>query len=246
MRVIALWTVKGGVGKTTAAVNLAHCAAGRGLRTLLWDLDPQGSASFSLRVRSRLKGGARALVRKGAGLEPLLRLTDYPNLELLPADFSNRNLDLELEARKQPRRRLAAKLEPLAARFDLALLDCPPSVSLVSEAVVYAADALLVPVVPSTLSLRSLDQVRTLAERRSDLPVLPFLSMVDRRRRLHREMSERFATGEAGFLRAQVPNSSLAERMGVERAPITATAPSSPVARAFAALWQEVADRMGL
>ena len=67
MRVIALWTIKGGVGKTTAAVQPRPLAASRGLRTLLWDLDPQGAASFALRVRARVKGGARALVRQGRG-----------------------------------------------------------------------------------------------------------------------------------------------------------------------------------
>jgi chromosome partitioning protein len=103
-----------------------------------------------------------------------------------------------------------------------------------------------VPVVPTTLSLRSLAQVRDFARRRRELPVLPFLSMVDRRKREHRELSERAAAGERGFLAAQIPASTVAERMGLERAPITATAPSSPPARAYAALWREVAARLGL
>lgn len=246
MRVIAVWTIKGGVGKTTAAVHLGHVAASHGLRTLLWDLDPQGAASFALRLRARVKGGAGALVRKGTGLEPLIRPTDYPNLDLLPADFTNRNLDLELDARKRPRRRLAAKLAPLEDRFDVTLLDCPPSVSLVSEGVVRAAHALLVPVLPTTLSLRSLEQVTRFVQDLDGPPVLPFLAMVDRRKREHREVVERVEAGGEGFLLAQIPASAVVERMGLERAPVTATHPASAPARAFVALWDEVARRVGL
>lgn len=246
MRVIAVWTIKGGVGKTTAAVHLGHVAASRGLRTLLWDLDPQGAASFALRLRARVKGGAGALVRKGTGLEPLIRATDYPNLDLLPADFTNRNLDLELDARKRPRRRLAAKLAPLEDRYDAVILDCPPSVSLVSEGVVRAAHAVLVPVLPTALSLRSLEQAARFARDLGGPPVLPFLAMVDRRKREHREVAARVEAGEGTFLAAQIPASTVVERMGLERAPVTATHPASAPARAFVALWDEVAERLGL
>ena len=118
--------------------------------------------------------------------------------------------------------------------------------SLVSESVLAAADALLVPVVPTVLALRTLDQVLELAGGHRALQVLPFLSMVDRRKREHREVCERVAAGEGGFLSAAIPAAALVERMGQERAPVTVTAPSSPAALAFAQLWREVAARLGL
>jgi cellulose biosynthesis protein BcsQ len=248
MKTLALWTIKGGVGKTAAAVHLAHVAGRNGARTLLWDLDPQGAASFYLRIAPRVAGGARRVVRRSTDLGRLVRSTDFDNLDLLPADFSYRHMDLELDARKRPRKRLASKLEPLAARYDVVLLDCPPSVSLVSESVVRAADAVLVPVIPSTLSLRTLYQVRDVVARgRPPHPeVLPFLSMVDRRKRLHRDICQDHADGVDGFLRTTIPSASIVERTGLTRAPVTATAPRSPAARAFVELWDEIEARCAL
>jgi chromosome partitioning protein len=241
MRVVAVWTIKGGVGKTATAVNLAFFAASAGRRTLLWDLDPQGAASFYFRVKAKVKGGGRRLLKRSAGLQPLIRGTDIENLDILPADFSYRRLDLDLDARKQPQRRLALKLAPLGAEYDVVFLDCPPSVSLASESVLRAADALLVPVIPTTLSLRGLAQVRSFAAKvgRRGLLVLPFLSMVDRRKTMHRDAVARCAADDE-FLRATIPAASVVERMGVHRAPLPAYAPSSEPARAFAALWSEL------
>lgn len=246
MKTVAVWTLKGGVGKTAAAVNLAHAAAATGQRTLLWDLDPQGAASFYLRVRPRLAGGAAAVVRRKTDLAEHASPTEFDNLWLVPADFELRHLDLALDDAAKPRRRLRARIAPLVDRFDLVLLDCAPSVSLVTEAVLRAADAVLVPVVPTTLSLRTLTQVRRVVgevgSRRRPL-VVPFLSMVDRRKRLHNEaVAECLA--DPDFLRTQIPSASAVERMGVVRAPVAATLPSQPAARAFGELWHELEQRL--
>jgi chromosome partitioning protein len=226
MRTIASWTIKGGVGKTAAAVNLAHAAALRGRRTLLWDLDPQAATSFYLRV-------------------PPICGSEFDNLFILPADLGLRHLDLELDGATRPRRRLRTKLEPLADRFDIVIIDCPPSVSLVSEAVLCAADAVLVPVIPSTLSLRTLGQVQGIvaAERRHRPLLMPFLSMVDRRKTMHREVAE-MCLARPDFLRTAIPTASVVEKMGLTRAPVAATLPSHPAARAFTTLWAEVEERL--
>lgn len=248
MKTLAVWTLKGGVGKTAAAVNLADAAARSGCRTLLWDLDPQGAASFYLRVTPELPGGVRSLVKKSRELRRLVVPSELDNLWLLPADFSSRHLDLELDTAKKGTRRLARKLEPLAGRFDLAVLDCPPSVSLVSEAVIEAADAILVPVIPSTLSMRTLEQVRAFVAEiggKRAPAVLPFLSMVDRRKKLHLEISDE-CLEDPRFLRTPIPTASVIERMGVVRAPVAAFLPSQPAARAFADLWQEIRTELGL
>ncbi len=247
MKVVAVWTVKGGVGKTAAAVNLAHAAATTGRRTLLWDLDPQGAASFYLRIAPRLEDGFDAVLRKKTDLAALAVPTEFHNLWLIPGDFELRHLDLALDDAKKPRSRLRTRLRPLADRFDVALLDCPPSVSLVTEAVLRAADVVLAPVVPTTLSLRTLGQVRRLVdEAGGDRPptVVPFLSMVDRRKRLHLD-TVGDCLDDPAFLRTPIPSASIVERMGVVRAPVAATLPSQPVAKAFAELWAELAERLG-
>ena len=124
MKVLATYSIKGGVGKTTTAVNLAHEAAASGARVLLWDLDPQAAATFFVRVKPSIKGGAERLVDNVDSLGANIRATDNPAVHIVPADFSLRHLDLRLDDAKHPKQRLAALLEPLADRYDVALLDC--------------------------------------------------------------------------------------------------------------------------
>ena len=246
MKSLAVWTVKGGVGKTSAAVNLAHAAAADGLRTLLWDLDPQGAASFYLRIPPQLDGDVGAITRRSVDLGELVRATEFDNLSMLPGDFAFRHLDLALDAAKKPRKRFAAKLRDLGGRFDLVILDCPPSISLVSETVVKTVDAILVPVIPSTLSMRTLHQVRAfVADHGRGAEVLPFLSMVDRRKRMHTELSLA-CLADPAFLTTAIPSASVVEKMGQTRAPVAATLPSQPAARAFTALWREIRERIGV
>ena len=249
MNVVALYSIKGGVGKTTAAVNLAYLAAREGNRTLLWDLDPQAAATFLFRVRPRLAGGADALVRRKLGVAEAVKETDFARLDLLPADFSNRNLDLLLDDTKHPVRRLGRILEPVSGNYDVVVLDCAPSVSLVSEAVLRAADVVAVPVVPAPLALRTYEQLAALVADKHQPhgkgrpPVLlPFFSMADRRRRVHQELMGPEGEG-SGWV--AVPASSQVERMAVTRAPLPTFAPRCPATRAFEELWRAVAGALG-
>lgn len=246
MKIIACYNIKGGVGKTATAVNLAFIAAREGARVLVIDLDPQGAASFYFRVKPKIKGGGKTLVAGKRDLEDLIKATDHQLLDLIPADFSYRNLDLMLEAEKKSKKRLAKLLKPLTSLYDIIVLDCPPSVSLVSEAVFHAADALLVPLIPTTLSLRTYEQLSSFRddEKLHDLKLLPFFSMVDRRKHLHREVVDRFPDEHPEALTVHVPYSSMVERMGVERAPLCAYAPRCAPAAAYEALWAEVERRL--
>jgi chromosome partitioning protein len=238
MRVLAVWSIKGGVGKTTAAINLAYAAGQEGLRTLLWDLDPQAAASHLLRVTAGA-GGARAVARRRGELASFVRASDHANLDVLPADLTHRHLDVELGMRPKPRRRLADKLAALADDYDLAVLDCPPSVSMVSDAALRAADVLLVPVVPTGLALRGLETVRAFAEQQRRVPpVLAFFSMVDRRLRSHRDTVEHMAA--SSVLATAIPLASVVERMSVKRAPLQAYATGSEPAALYRRLWAEI------
>ena len=245
MKILASYNIKGGVGKTATAVNIAHLAARDGLRVLLWDLDPQAATSFLLRVRPRVKGGGAALIKGSRELDAAIKGTDFERLDLLPADFTYRNLDLVLDATKKPTQRLARLLRPLAAEYDLVVLDCPPGISLLSESVLHAADVLLVPLIPTTLSVRTLDQLSEfISGFDGQRPkVLAFCSMIDRRKRLHLEIAERLPAERPDVAQTVIPALSLIERMSVERAPVTAFAPRSTAARQYAALWAEVAER---
>jgi chromosome partitioning protein len=247
VKVVATYNIKGGVGKTSAAVNVAALAAADGLRTLLWDLDPQGAASFLFRVRPKVRGGGRKLVRGRSDITEVLRGTDVEGLDLLPSDFSYRHMDLVLDESGKPIRRLRKLLAPLGEYYDLAVLDCPPSISLVSESVFDAADVLLVPLIPSTLTVRTFEQLgEFLAEvdRRPD--VLAFFSMVDRRKRLHRQVVESLPAGRGDIAAAVVPAATEVELMGVHRAPVVMRSPRSRGARAYSALWVELRERLGV
>jgi chromosome partitioning protein len=254
VRIYATYNIKGGVGKTTTAVNLAYLAADSGLRTVLWDLDPQGAASFMFRVKPKVKGGGRALISGRLTLDDAIKGTDFDNLDLIPADFTYRNMDLLLDAGDtraddapggKPARKLAKLLAPLAADYDAVFLDCPPSVSLVSENVLHAADVIVVPLIPTTLSVRTLDQLQEfVGEFKGKRPeILAFFSMVDRRKKLHKEITERLSAERAEVVQTTIPALSVIEMMSVERAPVSVFAPASAAARAYRSLWAELGSR---
>jgi chromosome partitioning protein len=240
--ILATYNIKGGVGKTSAAVNLAYLAAREGAPTLLWDLDPQGASTYLLRVKAKVRGGGRRLVRGKTDPAARIKGTDYDLLDLLPADFSYRHMDLHLDGAKRSARRLAPVLGPLVPDYEYVFLDCPPSISLVSESVFRAADALLIPLLPADLSARTLDRIDEVAG--AGAQRLPFFSMVDSRKRMHRDVMERFAAQRPDMLRTLIPLAADVERMGQARAPLEQFAPHGRAASAFRELWQEVRERL--
>lgn len=243
MKTIASYNIKGGVGKTTAAVNLAYLSAQSGHRTLLWDLDPQGAATYLFRVKPRVKGGSARLVHGKRPIDAALKGTDFERLDLLPADFTYRNMDLDLAGHgRRAERTLGTLLAGLAGDYDVVFLDTPPSLSLVSENVLHAADLVLVPIIPTVLALRTFDQLTEFLSgfngRRPD--VRAFFSMADRRKRLHRQIIAELPAQRTGISGTAVPALALIEQMAVERAPLPAYAPNSPATRAYRALWNEI------
>jgi chromosome partitioning protein len=245
-QVVALYNIKGGVGKTSAAVNLAWLAAAGGERTLLWDLDPQGAATYLLRIKPKVKGGVRKLVGGKTDAAALLKGTDNELLDLLPADFSYRNMDLELGDVKRPTKGLARVLAPLAADYEYVFLDCPPAISLASESIFGAADVLLVPLIPSPLSLRTFDQLNAFVAAEVSRPprILAFFSMADGRKRLHREVIEELSAQHENVLTSVIPAAADVERMAVHRRVLAESMPRGRAALAYEALWSELRARL--
>jgi cellulose biosynthesis protein BcsQ len=246
MKVIATYNIKGGVGKTATAVNLAWLAAQEGAPTLIWDLDPQGATSYYFRIKPRIKGGGKKLLQGKRDLDGYIRGTDYHWLDLLPADFSYRNMDILLDHTKKPEQQLRKLLKPFRNEYYYVFLDCPPSISLTSENVFAAADALLIPTIPTTLSLRTYRQIiRFFRQNDMDtIKLLPFFSMVDRRKQLHCSTVDQPSDMLKEFLATRIPYSSDVEQMGVHRAPVGVYAPSSLSARSYAALWGEIKEKL--
>ena len=141
MKTLAIYNVKGGVGKTATAVNLACLAAADGIATLLWDLDPQGAATHVLRCEPNEAPVAKKLVSGKRELPELVLASGYENLDVLPADLSYRNFDVYLSRRKRPTERLLKMSRSLREEYAALFMDCPPGISLLSENVLRAADA---------------------------------------------------------------------------------------------------------
>lgn len=236
-RIIAIYSLKGGVGKTTLAVNLAwEAATVSKRRTLLWDLDGQAAATFILGHDVGLETVAGESIRRG--LDPLKRVlkTSVQRLDLLPADSSLRDLDVifrELDKKK----RLAKLAGELGGHYDRIVIDCPPGLTDTSEQILRAADLVVIPVIPSALSRRALDAVASHVGSRKGLDsvLFPVFSMVDRRRALHRA-----ALAETpGW--PVIPMASAFEAMAQRRAPLGTFAPAkSPGVAAVAQVWASV------
>jgi cellulose biosynthesis protein BcsQ len=246
LKVIATYNIKGGVGKTATAVNLAWLAAREGAPTLVWDLDPQGAASYYFRIRPNIKGGGKRLVQGKRDLDDFIRGTDYELLDLLPADFSYRKMDLYLERAKNPLQQLRKLLKPFRNEYYYVFLDCPPSISLVSENIFEATDTVLVPTIPTTLSLRTYKQIRDFF-RKHDLDavkILPFFSMVDRRKTMHRTIVDTPPEYMENLLPTAIPYDSKVEQMGINRTPLAEFAPNSRTAHCYEALWNDIKKRI--
>lgn len=234
--IIAVYSAKGGVGKTTLAVNLAWASAAlSSRRTLLWDLDAQGAASYIL---GHEPGGskARQSITRDADPSQLIRHTGIDRLDLLPADESLRTLDYAFHDLGK-RKRLAKIASNLSRDYDRIIIDCPPGLTDTSDQILRAADLAVIPLIPAILSRRALDEIKEHVGQKKGPKVIlaPVFSMVDRRRLLHRTALESQPAWPA------IPMASAYEKMSEARAPIGELfSRSSPAVEAVADLWQRI------
>lgn len=241
MHSLAVYQLKGGVGKTTTAVNLAACAARAGWPTLLWDLDPQGAAGHVLgadpagiKVKKLLRGEQAA----GRLVEP----TPWRHLDILPSARKLRNVDAHLGSGKADARWLQNLLQRFSENYRLVVIDCPPALGGLAESIMRTADLLLMPSEPGPLARRAIEQVR---EHLKDIgikdpPMRTFFNQVDRRRSMHREMAENPGQYLPFASPVSIPASAMVERMGLECGPLSSYAPPShPAVQAFDALWKD-------
>lgn len=245
MRMIACYSNKGGVGKTATSVNLAYASAKAGWRTLLCDLDPQGASGFYFRVKPSVKLQNKAFFKDVEGMVKAIRASDYDNLDLLPANLTYRDFDIFLSRMKNSRSRLKKALREVNSDYDVVILDCPPNISLLSENVFKAADKIVVPVIPTTLSVRTLEQLYDFFSDNSyqHKKILPFFSMVQVSKKLHNETMSALRKKYKGLLKGYIPFSTDVERMGVHRSPVLAYAAKEPVSLAYKQIWNSIEKR---
>lgn len=242
MKVVACYSMKGGVGKTATSVNIAYWAAKSGVKTLLIDLDPQGASSFYFRVKSTKKNWGKRFFNAYKGLVQQIKASDYENLDIIPAHLSFRNFDSLLNSLKKRKDRLRKILKGLGKEYSLIILDCPPTISYLAESIFSASNVVFVPVIPTTLSERTFEQLNDFYEQNdySKKRLIPFFSMVQSQKALHVRTMSAMRDRYKKFMETTIPFSIDVENMGEHRSPIDLYARNKPANKAYLSLWKEM------
>ena len=243
MIVIALYNLKGGVGKTASCVNFAYLSAADGYKTLLWDIDPQGSSSFYYKAKPKAHPGIKKLITKDGHLDDAILSSDFEMLDIIPADNSAKSFDVMLEEMKGSKNKLKNVLKHFDGEYDFVFIDCPPGFSTLSENIFSAADIVLMPVIPTTLSIRTYNMVKDyFKDKDLDMKkMMCFFTMTDLRKNLHNDIMEELYKDKR-FFQNYIPYLSDVEKMGIHKAPVMEFANSSYAANCYRELWTEIKE----
>jgi chromosome partitioning protein len=250
-RIISLANQKGGVGKTTTAVNLAAYLADNGKRVLLVDMDPQANATSSLGFDKRAtESSIYDCLLNAEPLAQIVKLTNWVRLDLAPSSPVLAGAEAELVSAPQREYRLRAALAEPSERYDFVVIDCPPSLGFLTLNALTAAHAVLIPVQCEYLALEGLTQLMATIQlvRQSLHPGLQIegvvMTMFDARTALSQQVADevRKYFGNQVF-KTMVPRSVRLSEAPSHGRPIHAYAPTTPGAQAYRALAAEVVAR---
>jgi len=242
MIIFGIYNIKGGVGKTSTAVNLSYLSSLEGKRTLLWDLDPQGSSTFYYQKEQGNESSLKKIISGKVELNDIITKTDYRNLYIIPSDFSYRHMETVLDQVKKSKRRIKDALKEVKGEYDVVFLDCPPGISLLAENIFNACDYILVPTVPTPLSLRTYEQIISFfkQDELEKSSVIPFFSMVEIRKSIHQNMIKELTGVIPNLCTSFIPFLAEVEKMGIYRKPLADFSPNSKASACFMALWKEI------
>jgi chromosome partitioning protein len=255
-RIIAVANQKGGVGKTTTAVNVAACLASVGKRVLLFDLDPQANATSGLGLEKTEGGSAyRVLLGEGSLLDKVQK-TEFAGLEMIPGEVDMCAADIEIARMENYVQRVKSALEPVrqSGRFDIVLIDCPPSLGILTINAFAAAEGLLVPLQCEYYALEGISMINRIMGQLRDGGINPdlklsgvIMTMFDARTKLSHQVVEevRKHFGDAVFDTVIPRTTRLAEAPSFGK-PIIYYDKYSAGAAAYEVLTQELIKRLGI
>ncbi|MHB8190219.1 MAG: ParA family protein [Ferrimicrobium sp.] len=250
MKVLTCYSLKGGVGKTTTSVCLAHRAAEQGFRTLLFDLDTQGSATWLLRSeRQEGKRVTRIAMGKPRGSDRSAGTivgSDYENLDLVPYGVETITLEAGLASLKRPKAGVERLFGIADADYDLVVVDLPPSAGSLARAVLGGSDRVIFVMTPAMLSLHALEEAKDRIGTLSKPKTSVLFTMVEGRRRADQLAMDRTAAQGNSVLATTIPKSTLFDRMQEKRTPIALSAPNSKASQSYRSLFDEIVDLMDL